>query len=1498
MGSLTLILHYMNTPSKAFFVISFLFFYLTTSAKIVFEVYDFTGSKGEIAKTEESGPLSIVVIDDCTTQDDSPEKIGSIDDLSASLSLNINDVDHSIEKGGNETLPLDNKISADNTGSDKSKKVVTKISALESATADSLALMVIYEALDGPNWTDNNWTTEPDYSLWTDLIFVNGRVTDLNLDEKGLKGEFPVITSGLDLMVQLAVRSNEITYMPILDAFTTMSDLFVSNNRLEFESLENNVNNVSFYLYSPQDSVLVSQSLLEEVGAPLVLNRTVSGSDNVYKWFKIPKGGTVAEQLSTSGAQLTFEALAETDAGTYYVEVTSNVAGLGDLTLTSRLITLETAVGNVELSDISDISTSGFTANWVSRAGATTYELQLSRVADFSVVLDGYNPLIAPENVAVISDLNFSTTYFYRVRAAFPGNTFSDYSSGIVKTLLDPLTLSDSSALMTIYSATAGPTWAGNNWEDAPRFYDWSNLLFDETGNRVSSVNLSGVGMEGDFPELTEGLEVLSVLDLSNNNLAFLPALSSLEALFDLNISQNKLDFESLENSVNRYQSYTYSPQDSVLQSQSLTAVIGSQSVLDRTVSGSDNVYTWFKIAEGATEAEQLVSSGAQLSLESYAGNYYVEVKSNVTGLGDITLISRFIKLETTPGIVQLSDPSAINTSAFTANWVSRAGATRYELELSRVADFSVLVDGYNPLIVPENVAAISGVNFSTTYYYRIRAEFSGSSFSNYSSGIVKTLLDPLTVIDSSALMTIYSATAGPSWIGNNWEEAPRFYDWSNLAFDQSGNRVSSVNLSGVGMEGDFPTLTEGLEVLSTLNLSNNNLKLIPTITLGGLVNLNISQNKLEFGSLENNLNLFETYTITNQDSVSFSQDRLLEIGNSYELDREISGSQNVYTWRYQSLEGGEITDAGSGPAITLNVTNFDPEGFYFAEVKSNVVGLTDITLISRIITVKVSSLERDVKAILEIYNTTGGPNWTNANGLDGLTIDNVSSFPDIITLTSNSDRVVGLNLSEQNLIGSLPKEVNDIGGLVTLDVSQNALTGLAALTRLTNLTNVDASNNQLDFGDLEKNAALTAAFTYAPQANIPSLDSAWIARGENYSMAITVAGTQNQYTWLLTNDVVDGQLIEDNNLPNYQIVDITYETMGSYLVEIRSDLLPALTLLVDPFVILATANLTGSVEDFEGGRLSSGTLEAFKVFDPGTPYENVGTVDVVNGTFLVENLVLGDYLTITSSEILDDEGNPIYLPTYFGNTDLWVEAGTILIREDTDIADYVMSFYPQPLPVIPDLGVITGVVETELEESGRILERRKVKKAGCSVRRFRASGRDISIQDGTWELLAYVETNDNGEFEFAFLPPGNYRFNIEFPGIPMDPDSFVEFEIGAEGFDAKNFKLEAFITADGIEVSRVPPLSTYDRYFSQLEIYPVPASETISVNYKSKTNQPLAVELIDLAGKVYLSEQFTSVNESSFTLDVSQVPNGMYLFKFIDASKQEIMTYKILVNH
>jgi len=45
--------------------------------------------------------------------------------------------------------------------------------------------MVIYEALDGSNWTDNNWTTEPDYSLWTDLIFVDGRVTDLNLDEKG-----------------------------------------------------------------------------------------------------------------------------------------------------------------------------------------------------------------------------------------------------------------------------------------------------------------------------------------------------------------------------------------------------------------------------------------------------------------------------------------------------------------------------------------------------------------------------------------------------------------------------------------------------------------------------------------------------------------------------------------------------------------------------------------------------------------------------------------------------------------------------------------------------------------------------------------------------------------------------------------------------------------------------------------------------------------------------------------------------------------------------------------------------------------------------------------------------------------------------------------------------------------------------------------------------------------------------------------------------------------
>jgi hypothetical protein len=358
----------------------------------------------------------------------------------------------------------------------------------------------------------------------------------------------------------------------------------------------------------------------------------------------------------------------------------------------------------------------------------------------------------------------------------------------------------------------------------------------------------------------------------------------------------------------------------------------------------------------------------------------------------------------------------------------------------------------------------------------------------------------------------------------------------------------------------------------------------------------------------------------------------------------------------------------------------------------------------------------------------------------------------------------------------------------------------------------------------------------------------------------------------------------------------LSFDNMGTYKVEITNSALPGMILEGEEIVIAATANLTGTIQGINEQPLLGGNVRFFQIIEVDTGYFNARSVPVTNGVFAANNLVIGKYLAITDSEQRDADNKIIYLPTYYRGTDLWAEADTILLFSDQDVNDYKMQFFPPPLSPDDGEGVVSGAVESDFD-GGRLLERRKVKKAGCSVRRFRASGREL--QDGTWEIMAYVETNDNGEFEFNFLPPGTYRFNIEFPGIPMDPDSFVEFEIGGNGFDANNFKLEAFITANGIEVTRVDLLSIYDQGFKALSIYPNPAKDYITIAYDRLLSSDYIVEIHNLQGKLIHQEKLTDGFEQKVEIPVSHLENGIYLVTFKQlGNKNATLNMKIVVRH
>ncbi len=101
-----------------------------------------------------------------------------------------------------------------------------------------------------------------------------------------------------------------------------------------------------------------------------------------------------------------------------------------------------------------------------------------------------------------------------------------------------------------------------------------------------------------------------------------------------------------------------------------------------------------------------------------------------------------------------------------------------------------------------------------------------------------------------------------------------------------------------------------------------------------------------------------------------------------------------------------------------------------------------------------------DYYALMELYNGTDGSNWKNSKNWTS-----TAPLGDWHGVTTNSGgRVTALDLRENNLRGTIPKELGQLTKLTELELNFNELSGVIPpeLERLTRLTSLDLFENQL----------------------------------------------------------------------------------------------------------------------------------------------------------------------------------------------------------------------------------------------------------------------------------------------------------------------------------------------------------------------------------------------------------------------------------------------------
>ena len=352
---------------------------------------------------------------------------------------------------------------------------------------------------------------------------------------------------------------------------------------------------------------------------------------------------------------------------------------------------------------------------------------------------------------------------------------------------------------------------------------------------------------------------------------------------------------------------------------------------------------------------------------------------------------------------------------------------------------------------------------------------------------------------DSLALVDLYNSTHGASWTNKtNWLVAGQSVStWYGVTITGKG-RVTQLKLTQNNLVGTIPSSIGNLTALTKMDLWSNKLSgsipssignltaltylsfdtnqltgLIPT-EIGNLTNLtffdpalnqlsgtipstinnltkltylNTGANQFTFAGMEEMVQTFSglgssNFGYTPQANINITlKDGVLSVSAGGTL------SNNTYTWYKNGTQVTQVTGDSTYTPTTL--------GSYYVEVTNSVASA--LTLTSNTVTISQTAFQTDSLALVDLYNSTNGANWTNnANWLTG----NVSTWYGV---TFSGGRVTQLNFSN-NLVGTIPSSIGNLTALQYLYLTNNKLSGEipSSIGNLTSLIGFNVNGNQL----------------------------------------------------------------------------------------------------------------------------------------------------------------------------------------------------------------------------------------------------------------------------------------------------------------------------------------------------------------------------------------------------------------------------------------------------
>ena len=912
----------------------------------------------------------------------------------------------------------------------------TEPSDIGSPATDRAALIALYNATDGPNWSWNeNWLTDEPLSEWFGVTTdANGRVTRLNLWNKNLSGPIPSELGDLTKLTQLNLGSNQLSGgIPL--------------------QLGNLTNLQLLYLYSNQ----LSGPIPPELGS-------LSNLESLSLWGNRLSGSIPPELGNLSNLESLF--LHENQLSGSIPSLLSNLSNLELLNLRNNQLS-----GSIpsELGSLSKLESLWLRNNRLTGCIPNTLGDTLRN--DFSELNLSFcsTPVSNPADKAILEAFynatggaNWSTStnwltnqpisLWYGVATDSDGRVTSLFLwnndlSGSIPTNLDSLSGLEYLDLRANELSGSIPSNLGN-LTNLKQMYLFSNQL---TGNipaslgnltNLTSLYLNRNRLTGEIPPELGNLTNLQYLDISENQLrgALPQALTKLTELRNFYFFENPqlcapLDVEAFQTWLDGiddwYGNSCVALADRAVLETLYHATDGPNWATNDNWLSDQPLWDWHGVGinqEGRviglwldnnqlsgsipselgklTKLEWLYLWGNQLS-----GNIPSEL-GNLTNLKTLSLDSNQLSGSIPPELGNLTKLESLSL------WGNELSGN-IPSELGNLTNLTWLSLSHNQLSgsIPQTFTSITGLE---TFWFGDNDGLcapTDTAFVTWLRDIDSrggpSCGDPA---DKAVLVALYNATDGPNWsTSTDWLTDKPLEDWYNVGTDETG-RVDSLVLYNNGLSGSIPTQLGNLAKLKTLELGRNQLSGAIPSELGNLTNLeklSFSGNQLT-GSIPSDLG-----KLSKLEDLYLRENDL--IGN---IPKELGNLSNL---EVLALEDNKLT--GATPPELGNLTNLE------------YLRLNDNQLSGGILS-----------------------QLGNLSNLESLNLGSNQLSGSIPSQLGNLSNLESLNLSHNQLSGAIPTQLGNLTKLEYLRLNDNQLSG-AIPTQLGNLTNLKwlfLHNNQL----------------------------------------------------------------------------------------------------------------------------------------------------------------------------------------------------------------------------------------------------------------------------------------------------------------------------------------------------------------------------------------------------------------------------------------------------